>query len=256
LAADGSTGWDAYAPFYDWENTRTFGRRDVAFWRNLAARERGPVLELGCGTGRLLLPIARAGARITGIDLSAAMLARARARTVRLPLRRRPGAVLGDVRALPFADRSFGVVMAPYGFMQSLISDRDVSRTLAEAGRVLRRGGVLGIDLVPDLPAWQEYKSRVRLNGKGPAGGRVTLIESVRQNRARGLTMFDEEFVETRGGRSRRRRFSLTFRTRSVPRMLALLGRAGFRPDAIFGDYEGGPLELTSEAWLILGRKQ
>ena len=56
--------WDSYAEFYDWENARTFGRRDVAFWRGVVRRERGPVLELGCGTGRVLFPIARTGVTI------------------------------------------------------------------------------------------------------------------------------------------------------------------------------------------------
>src|SRR5690242_18022858 len=56
--------WDDYARFYDWENARTMGRRDVRFWQRLARETRGPVLELGCGTGRLLAPMARAGARV------------------------------------------------------------------------------------------------------------------------------------------------------------------------------------------------
>ena len=44
---EGFEGWDDYAPFYDWENARTLGRRDVPFWRNLALNAGGPVLELG-----------------------------------------------------------------------------------------------------------------------------------------------------------------------------------------------------------------
>src|SRR5204862_2986243 len=80
LVAEGWEGWDEYAPFYDWENARTLGRRDVAFWRRLAADARGPILELGCGTGRVTLPLARAGAAIVGIDRSAAMLAGALSR--------------------------------------------------------------------------------------------------------------------------------------------------------------------------------
>ena len=54
--AEGWHGWDEYAAFYDWENARTVGRQDVTFWRNLAGRAKGRVLELGCGTGRVLVP--------------------------------------------------------------------------------------------------------------------------------------------------------------------------------------------------------
>jgi 2-polyprenyl-3-methyl-5-hydroxy-6-metoxy-1,4-benzoquinol methylase len=75
---EGWQGWDEYAPFYDWENAQTLGRRDVPFWRRVAASAGGPVLELGCGTGRVSLPLARAGVNLVGIDRSAPMLERAR----------------------------------------------------------------------------------------------------------------------------------------------------------------------------------
>ena len=52
---EGWQGWDEYAPFYDWENAQTLGRRDVPFWRRIAAAAGGQVLELGCGTGRVSL---------------------------------------------------------------------------------------------------------------------------------------------------------------------------------------------------------
>ena len=60
----GHEGWDAYAPYYDWENARTMGRRDVRFWTGVAQRIGGRVLELGSGTGRLTVPLARAGVSI------------------------------------------------------------------------------------------------------------------------------------------------------------------------------------------------
>ena len=78
-AREGWQGWDEYAPFYDWENAQTLGRRDVPFWRRVASAAGGPVLELGCGTGRVSLPLARAGVELVGIDRSAPMLARRRA---------------------------------------------------------------------------------------------------------------------------------------------------------------------------------
>ena len=253
----GWKGWDEYARFYDWENVRTFGRRDVAFWRQLGLRQSGAVLELGCGTGRLLVPIAKAGVRIVGVDRSAAMLAAARRRAGTLPRRVRPAIVRGDVRQLPFASRTFALVLAPYGLLQSMLGDRDLDSVLRDAARVLHPGGLIGIDLVPELPTWAEYGPRVRLKGRAPGGGTVTLVESVRQDRKRGLTTFDEEFVETRAGRrARRRRFSLTFRTRPMTSMRRRIERAGFRIEAVLGDYRGRPWDARAETWLIIGRKQ
>jgi len=253
--ADGADGWDAYAPFYDWENARTLGRRDVPFWRRVVQRERARVLELGCGTGRLLLPLVRAGAAITGVDRSAPMLARAQARLRRLSRRKRSRLVRGDIRALPFPTGHFGVVLAPYGMLQSLLRDRDFDRALGEAARMLRPGGLLGIDLVPDLPKWDEYRKVQRLKGKGPGGSTVSLVESVRQDRRRGLTRFDEEFVLRRGKRQSVQRFSLTFRTRSMKATIARLARAGFEVEALLGDYRGGPWDPRADVWVILARR-
>ena len=255
MTIEGWHGWSEYAPFYDWENARTVGRRDVAFWRAVVTRERGPVLELGCGTGRLLMPLARAGADMLGLDRSPAMLERARARARRLSRRLRPSITRGDVRALPFRRGSVGVVMAPYGLLQSVLTDRDLDRTLAEAVRVLRRGGLLAIDLVPELPAWAESGPRVSLRG-ARGGATVTLVESVRQDRRRKLTIFDEAFTERRGRSVRSHRFQLVFRTQPMPVMLARVESAGLRVDAVLGDYRGGPWHAQADAWVILARKQ
>ena len=253
---DGSEGWDAYAPFYDWENARTMGRRDVAFWQRLAAAAEGRVLELGCGTGRVLIPMARAGARAVGVDRSRRMLARARVRMRAARERARPALVRGDVRDLPFDPESFALTIAPYGLLQSLLTDADLRGAIASVARVTRRGGLFGIDLVPDLPAWREYRRRVKLRGRrAGTGATITLIESVRQDRRRGLTHFDEEYVERRRGAAEVRRFSLRFRTLSVKQMVGRLERGGFRLRAVFGDYHGGPWHAGADVWVILAER-
>lgn len=256
MSARGWEGWDDYAPFYDWENARTFGRRDVAFWRRVVRREGAPALELGCGTGRLLVPLARTGRPLVGIDRSAPMLQRARARTAGLARARGPAIVRGDVRGLPFRAGAFGLVIAPYGLLQSLTSDVALRRALAESARVLRRGGLLGVDLVPDLTSWPSYRKRLSLRGRAGAGMTVTLVESVRQDRRRRLTIFDEEFTERERGRARRHRFSLTFRTLPMKATLARIERAGFEIEAVLGDYQGRPWDVRADVWVVLARKR
>jgi ubiquinone/menaquinone biosynthesis C-methylase UbiE len=266
VTQSGSDGWDAYAPFYDWENAQTVARRDIAFWQRLAlahagnagtAGNDGTVLELGCGTGRVALPVVKAGVQLVGIDLSAPMLARARRRLVRARLTGRALLVRGDIRHLPFRSRpGFGLVMAPYGILQSLTRERDLEATLQSVARVLRPGGLFGLDLVPDLPRWSEYRRRTSLQGRKDSKTTVTLIESVRQDRQRKLTIFDQEYVERRGRARTVHRFALTFRTLSIPQMARRLEKAGFAIQAILGDYQGGPWDERADVWVILARKK
>ena len=257
---EGWQGWDEYAPFYDWENEQTLGRRDVPFWRRVASAARGPVLELGCGTGRVSCPLARAGVELVGIDRSAPMLGRARGHTAKSPNGRIADSpslrlVRGDIRALPFDARSFPMVVAPYGVLQSLIRPRDLAGTLASVARVIAPGGIFGIDLVPDVPHWREYENRVQLRGRA-ADAQLTLIESVRQDPARRLTTFVQKYVERRGDRTREHRFDLTFRTLSVPEMARQLERTGFLVDAVLGDYQGRPWDDRADVWIILARRK
>ena len=258
---EGWTGWDTYAPFYDWENARTLGRRDVRFWQNVAKQTRGAVLELGCGTGRISLPLARAGVKVVGIDRSAAMLERAakrlrasRART-RSKKKSRLTLVRGDLRFLPFEPRTFKTVLAPYGILQSLVRDKDLTATLAAVANVLEPGGLFGVDLVPDVPNWREYSNRVQMKGKAAGGSHLTLVESVRQDRKKRLTIFDQTYIERRGRQVREHSFELTFRTLPIPLFTKRLEKAGFAIEAVLGDYRGGSWDERADVWIMLARR-
>lgn len=93
---------------------------------------------------------------------------------------------------------------------------------------------------------------RGRLSAKGPT---LTLVESVRQDRARRLTLFDQEFTRRQGRRTERRTFTLAFRTLSVPQMARRLEKAGLEISALLGDYRGGPWDPRAEVWILLARK-
>jgi SAM-dependent methyltransferase len=255
--AEGWQGWDEYAAFYDWENAQTIGRADLAFWHDFAGRVGGRTLELGCGTGRLLVPIARSGVEIVGIDRSPTMLARAHDKLRRLKTPTRASLVRGDIRHPPF-DRAqpFDLVMAPYGVLQSLVRDRDLTATLRAVVDLLAPGGIFALDLVPDVPRWKEYSRRVCIRDThGPRGLPVTLIESVRQDTARKLTIFDQEFVEGRGRTGRVHRFTLTFRTVGIRSLRRRLERLGLQIDAVLGSYYGQPWDERADVWMILASK-
>ena len=255
---EGWHGWDAYAPFYDWENAQTLGRRDVAFWRRVAAKAGGPVLELGCGTGRVSLPLAKAGVALVGIDRSAPMLDRARQRILKSSnpqILTSLCLVRGDIRLLPFRAGAFSMVLAPYGILQSLIRPKDLTATLASVARVLKTGGTFGIDLVPDVPKWREYENRVQLRGRA-RGAQLTLIESVRQDPQRHLTTFEQHYVERRGSATREHRFELTFRTLTVRQMTRQLEGAGFGVDTVLGDYRGRPWDDRADVWILMAKKR
>lgn len=254
----GTAGWDTYAAFYDWENARTVGTRDIGFWTRVARREGGRVLELGCGTGRILRPLLRAGIDVRGVDLSGPMLARAAVRLARARHGKTAGRLVrADIRALPFRPaRPFDVVIAPYGILQSLLSDVALRETLKAVHGVLAPGGLFGIDLVPDVPHWKEYDRRVTLQGAtGPRGLPVKLIESVAQDPLRRVTVFDQEYVEGHGRSARSYRFSLAFRSLTIAQMRRRLERAGFVIDAVLGDYRGGPWADTADTWILLARR-
>jgi ubiquinone/menaquinone biosynthesis C-methylase UbiE len=268
----GIVGWDEYARYYDWENARTMGMRDLAFWRRMVSGASGPVIELGCGTGRVLLKTSgvvsaeergrKRHPRSVGIDRSAPMLDIARQRARKLRPAVRPVLIRADIRALPIATGSAALVIAPYGILQSLVRDIDLTAALAESARVLRSGGQFVVDLVPDLPRWPPYRGRVRMQGSRRAGTTVTLVESVRQDKRRKLTIFDETFFErpverTNGRRVEpvTRRFSLTFRTLPLAETRRRFVRAGFTIDAVFGGYRGQKWTPRSETWLIVARK-
>jgi hypothetical protein len=179
--------------------------------------------------------------------------ARRRLRRSRVPVH--AAVVRGDIRHLPFRARAFRLVMAPYGMLQSLTRERDLRDTLAAVARVCTKGALFGVDLVPDLPRWAEYRDRVTLRGRDARGGAIMLRETVRQDRRRGLTTFDQQYTRRFRQQVETRSFSLTFRTLSVQQLSARLRDASFAVEAVLGDYAGGPWDARADVWILVARR-
>jgi hypothetical protein len=225
---------------------RTRRRSAAATCRSGSGSRRRPATR---SSSSAAAPLARAQQRV-------ARAARNSQSAIRSPQSavRHPQFVRADIRALPFQARAFAMVLAPYGILQSLIRPRDLTAALASVARVIAPGGTFGVDLVPDVPKWREYRNRVQLRGESN-GARLTLVESVTQDTRRHLTMFQQCYIERRNGEVREHRFDLTFRTLSVPAMSRQLERAGFTVDAVLGDYRGRPWDDRADVWIILAKR-
>src|SRR5690349_10285750 len=154
--------FDAFAEYYDAD----YGAiaEDLPFYRELARRAGGRVLEVMCGSGRLLLPLARAGLRLAGVDVSGAMLGLARERLAAANLIERVQLLEADIRER--APRGpFGLAIVA---INSLMHLADIAGQLAALRNIhaaLRPGGLLAIDLFnPDPRALADQHGALALD--------------------------------------------------------------------------------------------
>jgi SAM-dependent methyltransferase len=143
------TTYDRIARFYDVDMARNMPFDDVAFYAELCTHTPGPVLELGCGNGRILLELLRRGIDATGVDASGAMLDALRKKAAAQGLATR--AICMDVRNLALRP-GFNLVLCPYSLITYMVADDDVARFLANARRLLAPGGLLVIDAFVPRP--------------------------------------------------------------------------------------------------------
>lgn len=118
---------------------------DMAHWEELAEATDGPVLDIGCGTGRVALRLARRGYEVVGVDLDPVLVEELRARSVGLSAE---GAV-GDARQLDLS-REFGLVLAPMQLVQLLADETERLACLAGISAHLVPGGLAALAIVED----------------------------------------------------------------------------------------------------------
>jgi SAM-dependent methyltransferase len=122
---------------------------DLPLWEELAERRGGPVLELGCGTGRVALHLARRGHRVYGVDRDHELILELAERARGLPVE----PICTDALDLDL-DEAVTLALAPMQFLQLLRSTDSRQRCLRRTASALRPGGLLAVAIVARLPAW------------------------------------------------------------------------------------------------------
>ena len=226
---------------------------DLAFYTGLAESVGGPVLELGCGTGRVSLAIAAKGIDVVGVDISPLMVEAAQAKAVKRKLTERCIFQTGDMASVKLAG-SYPLVIMPFRSFQSMLTVEEQKAALATASAHLTDGGTLALDLfVPDVgqlgvEADETVPFHVR-DVKQPGGGTIVVWG---QNGWDGAEQVNSarliiEELDAKGVMVRRlyRDFDLRYTFRYE--MSHLLELCGFEVDSVAGDFEGGPVTGDSD---------
>ncbi|MEK7408195.1 MAG: class I SAM-dependent methyltransferase [Acidobacteriota bacterium] len=165
------------APYYDADYAAINYTADIGFYVDLARQCGGPVLEMGCGTGRVLLATARAGVRIHGLEISPDMLAVLRDKLCEETpeVRERVALTEGDICSVDLGAR-FPLVTAPFRVLQALAERADQRAWLRNVRRHLAPGGALSFDVFqPNYSFLSETRGpSVDMDRPDPAtGGRI-----------------------------------------------------------------------------------
>ena len=246
-----SSGYDEYAFIADLYDHVTLyrDRPDVAFYVD-AAREAGsPVLEVGCGTGRVLIPTARAGVDIVGLDSSTQMLAVCRQRLADEPeaVQHRVTLVEADMRDFDLGSR-FTMATIPFRPFQHLLTVKDQLSCLASIRQHLTNDGVLILDLFNPSLDWLVNKPiEEELDEEPefvtPDGRRVVRRhKTVERDRFTQISQFELIYYVTHPD-GRTERLVQAFSLRHLFRYEAehLLERSGFTVEHVYADYDKSP---------------
>ena len=240
-------------------------RPDVAFYVSEAARAgRGStILELGCGTGRVTLPLARAGHAVLAIDASPAMLSRAREKIAAEPddVRHRATLLEADARALVLDDRrEFDRVFAPFRVLQHFTAVDDQLRCLSVARRRLAPGGALAFDVFnPNYAALLRDRSvESEDTPEQPMADGRFVRRAFRVVRVRLLEQVNEvelTYYVRDGANTQRVVQAFEMRWYTPIELEHLLARAGFHVDGMFGTFDRQPLRDDSPEIVVVAAR-
>ncbi|MFQ5695229.1 MAG: class I SAM-dependent methyltransferase [Terriglobia bacterium] len=239
-------------------------RADRDFYTEQARASGGPVLELGCGTGRILLPMVRAGVDVTGLDSSQRMLARCRAKLSREPpeVQQRVELVQGSMTDFDL-NKAFRLVAIPFRAFQHLLTVEEQLACLRGVHRHLRAGGRLILDVFYPNPQMlhdplfhrEAEDTPEQTLPDGRRLRRTTRIAAF--HRARQVNDIEIIYHVTHpDGRRERLVQAASLRYFFRYELEHLLARASFRVTALYGDFDRSLLGDDSPEMIFITEKK
>jgi SAM-dependent methyltransferase len=236
---------------------------DLPLYLDLAREQGGRVLEVACGSGRLLVPLVRAGLQVVGIDISPHMLALAREKLDgTAPLSASVELLQADMRTFRLDQQDFDLAIVSVKSFAYLTETADQLACLESIHAHLRPGGLLALDLLHPSPEWTSApRGSLRddmLEHVAERGVTLSRVESVVSTDLARQIRVIRSIYETvdDSGKVLDKRF-VEWPYRWVHRFEAehLLRRAGFQVDVVYGGYQREPFTSESAAMVFLARK-
>ena len=227
----------------------------IAFWCRMAAQFGGPVLDLGCGTGLVALPVAAMGLAVTGVDLAEPMLAHARSKAERAGIDVRW--IHADVRTLALP-RPFGFAILTGNAFQAFLAEADQRALLATVHRHLAPEGVFGFETRnPAAHALgDEAEGPVEIDYVDVRGRRVLLTSSQRWDAATGVVHWTTyRRWQDADAIAQVRTTRIACRFTGPDDIAALLAAAGFEIVAQYGGWDFSRFRPDSEHLITLCRR-
>lgn len=251
--------YSTIAHYYDAENTDKTD--DIGLYLQLAEKYGGPIMEVGCGTGRVMIPLAHQGYEVHGVDSVRAMLDIAEGyRTTSPVLSQNMILHHGDVVTFEL-DTTFPLVLVPYNGLMHFRDQSSQIKVLEKLRRWTAQGGLLVLDLpnAGDVFATQETDSvmyeRTFLE---PHTGHMVMQQSIsyldRVQQQLSVTWIYDEI--TGDGLVKRTIAPHVLYYFFFAELKLLLERTGFEVEAVHGDTENGPFEEGCERMIVFARPQ
>lgn len=233
----------------------THDQEDLPFWQGLASGASGRVLELGCGTGRVLLPLLRAGQAICGVDLDGAMLGVLLAQ-LRLG-ETRPWLIQADMTALRLACR-FPLILLPCN-TYSTLSAAERRGVLACVDHHLTEAGRFAVSLpnpamLQSIAAYGEEEVEEVFDH--PASGNPVQVSSAWQRQGKRLTVYwhyDHLFPD---GRGERLTSQVTHAIQPAEAYQEELAAGGLALQACYGDFDRSPYAAEAPYLILVAGKR
>jgi len=245
-----------WAEYYDLTQRGVAG--DVDFYINMAKESGGEVLDLACGTGRISIPMAQAGVRVTGVDLSTDMLELAKQKAGELGLDHQISFVQGDMRHFQF-EKKFSAIMIPFRSFLHLLHIRDQMKALSCIRQHLAEDGVFVMNVfVPLIKHLYEESEKMALRGMFPmeSGEQIAMWDFTRYDHFQQLAEVTRSYerIAVSGEVVEKVVGKFTLRYIFPAELFHLLRLNGLKVVQSYGSFDKRPFDQRSTELIIVAK--